>query len=163
MASTTIDTAAEITRLESQRDSLDQRWRRLRHAGVQTPEQGRARDIELAAVEVQYRDVEVALARLHVESCERRLVSVDDVDAGALAQAQAEFDAARVALDSLLQLQHGAHVRRRDAEADLKQARRTLAEAEYALEQRRQRLAEAEARPVRRVLPAAMLIGDHRH
>jgi len=166
MTKTAIDTmtiATEITRLESQRDALDQRWRRIRHAGVETPEQGRERDSELAAVEVQYRDVEVALARLHVEATERRLASVDDVDLEVMRRAEAEYQAAKTAYDEIMHLHQGAHRRRRDAEADLKHARRTLAEAEHALEQRRQRQAEVESRPVRGVLPAAMWIGDGRH
>ena len=162
MASTTIDTATEITRLESERDALDQKWRRLRHAGVETPEQGRERDLELAGVEVSYRDVEVQLARLHVESVERRLASVDDVDPDAMARAESEYQAAKVAYDEIMHLKQGAYRRRRDAEADLKHARRTLAEAEHTLEQRRQRQAEVESRPVRNVLPAAMWIGDGR-
>jgi len=162
MASTTIDTATEITRLETDRDALDKKWRRIRHAGVETIEQGRERDIELASVEVQYRETEAQLARLHVESCERRLASVDDVDPDALAQAEAEYAAAKAVVDELRALHLGAYRRRKDTEQDLKQARRTLAEAEHALEQRRQRQAEVEARPVRGPLPAAMWIGDGR-
>jgi len=157
-----IDTATEITRLESQRDSLDQHWRRIRHAGISTPEERHALDTELATIELQYRETEAALARLHVESIERRLERIDDVDPDAMRQAEAQYLAAKAVYDEIMHRHQGAYRRRRDAEADLKLARRTLAEAEHALEQRRHRLAEVESRPVRNVLPAPMWIGDGR-
>ncbi len=158
----TSDIATEIARLAAERDQIDLRWRRLRHAAVQSPEERHALNVELASLEVAFREKEAEIARLHVESLERRLAGIDDVDGDALSRAEAEYQAAKAVLDALRHLEHGAHVRRRDGGQDLKQARRTLAEAEHALEQRRQRQAEAEARPVRGPLPAALWIGDGR-
>ncbi len=155
--------ATEIAQLEAERDQIDQKWRRLRHATVRTPEERHALNTKLASLEVPFREVEATLARLHVEAVERRLAGIDDVDGDALARAEAEFLAARAVYDELRHLSQAAHVRRRDGEQDLKIARRTLVEAEAALEHRRQRQTELESRPVRGPLLAAQWVGDHRH
>ncbi len=154
--------ATEIVALEAERDQIDLRWRRLRHAAVQSPEERHALNVELASLEVAYREREAEIARLHVESLERRLAGIDDVDGDALSRAEAEYQVAKAAYDALRHLEQAAHVRRRDGEQDLKQARRTLAESEHALEHRRQRQAEVESRPVHVPLPPSLWIGDGR-
>lgn len=153
---------AEITRLEAERDEIDQRWRRLRQATVRTLEERRALDMELAGLEVQYREREAAIAVLHVAAVERRLSGIEDVDQDAMARAETEYLRAKAVYDELRARQHAAYVRRQDAERDLKAARQALSEAEYARERRREKLADVKARPARGLAPAAMWIGDGR-
>ncbi len=159
---TATDIANEVALLESERAELDLHWRRLRYAAVASPEERHASDVALRALEVSYVAVEVALAKIHAESVERRLASIRDVDIDALSKAEADFQAAKTVHDELRNRAQAVYTRRRDAEADLKYAKRTLSEAEFTLQQRRQRQADTEARPIRRPLPAALWVGDHR-
>ncbi len=156
------DIATEIVRLESERDAFDQKWRRLRHATVRSPEERRELDLELAGLEIGYRETDVALAQIHAESIERRIANIDGVDPDELARVEGDYLAVKAVYDQLRHLEQAAHARRRDGEQDLKQARRTLAEAEHALERRRQRHEELESRPVRGPMPVGLWIGDGR-
>jgi chromosome segregation ATPase len=158
----TTDIAGEVTRLEAERDQIDLRWRRLRHASVQTPQERRELDLELAGLEIGYRETDVALAQIHAESIERRIAGIEGVDPDALSKAEGDYLAVKAVYDQLRHLEQAAHVRRRDAAQDLRQAQRTLVEAEGALEHRRQRHEELESRPIRGPLPAALWVGDHR-
>ncbi len=159
---TATDIANEVALLESERAELDLHWRRLRTANVNSPEERRSLDNALRALEVAYAAAETALARLHVESIERRIAGIEDVEPGALNRAEADHIAAKSVHDELRNRAQGVHVQRRDAAQDLRQAQRTLVESEHALEHRRQRQAATEARPIRRPLPTAQWIGDGR-
>ncbi len=159
---TTIDIAAEVARLEAERVTLDSHWQRLRYANVQSLEERHALNCELAGLEVAYFEAETALARLSVEAISRRLAGIAEADHDALTRAEADHIAALAVYDQLQQQHRAVHVRRRDAEYDLKAAQRTLTEAEGTLERRRRRQAEVESRPVRAPLPAALWVGDGR-
>ncbi len=156
------DIATEVAQLEAERDAFDMKWRRLRHASVRTPQERRELDLELAGLEIGYRETDVALAQIHAESIERRIAGIEGVDADTLAKAEADYLAVKAVYDALRQQDHGAHVRRRDGEQDLKAARRALVEAEGSLEHRRQRHEELESRPIRGIVPSSMWIGDGR-